>query len=297
MFGETYADVFFEKSMEKLTLPVSDLMVRDTPDAAFSAGRFVSADQFLLRLLHDQITAASTQGLIQSAANFKIIPLPPHQILAVNFVLDQFKPRALIADEVGLGKTIEAALIFEELKARNIAKRALIVAPSSLCLQWQDEMKSKFGEDFAIYDRDTIKTLQQLHGQETNIWKLTDTIITSIDYLKPRNMNEELGERTNENRMRHNTSVYEAAVHVGFDVVIIDEAHKLTKDESGNETARYRLGKALAEATPFMLLLSATPHQGDTAKFRNLLTLIDPYQFYKECDITPGQCPECHGPE
>ncbi|GAB7014920.1 helicase-related protein [Methanogenium cariaci] len=286
MFGETYADVFFEKSMEKLTLPVSDLMVRDTPDAAFSAGRFVSADQFLLRLLHDQITAASTQGLIQSAANFKIIPLP-HQILAVNFVLDQFKPRALIADEVGLGKTIEAALIFEELKARNIAKRALIVAPSSLCLQWQDEMKSKFGEDFAIYDRDTIKTLQQLHGQETNIWKLTDTIITSIDYLKPRNMNEELGERTNENRMRHNTSVYEAAVHVGFDVVIIDEAHKLTKDESGNETARYRLGKALAEATPFMLLLSATPHQGDTAKFRNLLTLIDPYQFYKECDITP----------
>lgn len=286
MFGETYADVFFEKSMEKLTLPISDLMVRDTPDAAFSAGRFVSADRFLLRMLQDQITAASTQGLIQSAANFKIIPLP-HQILAVNFVLDQFKPRALIADEVGLGKTIEAALIFEELKARNIAKRALIVAPSGLCLQWHDEMKSKFGEDFAIYDHDTIKTLQKLHGQETNIWELTDTIITSIDYLKPRNMNEELGERANENRIRHNTSVYEAAVNAGFDVVIIDEAHKLTKDESGNETARYRLGKALAEATPFMLLLSATPHQGDTAKFRNLLTLIDPYQFYKECDITP----------
>lgn len=286
VFGETYADIFFEKSMEKLTLPVSDLKVRETPDAAFSAGRFVSADRFLLRLLHDQIIAASTQGLIQSAANFKIIPLP-HQILAVNFVLDQFKPRALIADEVGLGKTIEAALIFEELKARNIAKRALIVAPSGLCLQWQDEMKSKFGEDFAIYDRDTIKTLQKLHGKETNIWKLTDTIITSIDYLKPRNMNDELGERTNENRMQHNTSVYEAAVHAGFDVVIIDEAHKLTKDESGNETARYRLGKALAESTPFMLLLSATPHQGDTAKFRNLLTLIDPYQFYKECDITP----------
>jgi len=286
VFGETYADVFFEKTKEKLTLPVSDLKVQDTPEAAFSAGRFVSADRFFLRLLKDQIQAASTQGLIQSAASFKIIPLP-HQILAVNFVLDQFKPRALIADEVGLGKTIEAALIFEELKARGIAKRALIVTPSGLCLQWQDEMKTKFGEDFPIYDRETIRTLQNLHGQDTNIWTLSDTIITSIDFLKPRTINEDLGERTTENRNRHNTGVFEAAINASFDIVIIDEAHKLTKDISGNETARYRLGKSLAETTPFMLLLSATPHQGDTAKFRNLLALVDPYQFYKNCEITP----------
>jgi len=69
--------------------------------------------------------------------------------------------------------------------------------------------------------------------------------------------------------------------------VIIDEAHKLTKDEAGTETARYKVGKSLSETTPILLLLTATPHQGDTAKFRNLLALIDPHLFYKNSDITP----------
>lgn len=288
IFGNTYAEVFFERTREKITLPLLDLEICDTPEAAIKSGKFSPSRVFLLRLLKDQIKAAATQDIVQSAANFKIIPLP-HQILTVNFVLDQFKPRALIADEVGLGKTIEAALIFEELKARGIARRVLIIAPSGLCYQWQDEMKTKFSEDFAIYDSETIHSLKKLHGQETNIWKLSEKIITSIDFLKPRNVNEDLDETTKIRRARHNKEVFEAAVHAHFDVVIIDEAHKLTKDEAGTETARYKVGKSLSETIPILLLLTATPHQGDTAKFRNLLALIDPYLFYKNSDVTPDK--------
>lgn len=286
VFGQVYADVFFEGTREILTLPASDLSGVRTPEEKFRVGEFSSASKFMLRLLKDHILEAAAQEGLQAAGNFKILPLP-HQLLAVNFVLDQFKPRALIADEVGLGKTIEAALVYEELKAREIAKRILIIAPSGLCGQWRDELKVKFSEEFALYDRDTVRSLKKMHGEETNVWKLTDRVITSVDFIKPKKLGDNLGERTLRNRIWHNKHVFEAAVEAGFDVVIIDEAHKLTKDFSGEETARYKVGKELSEAVPIFLLLSATPHQGDSTKFRNLLHLIDPYLFYKGCELKP----------
>lgn len=286
VFGEGYADVFFDRTKEKITSPISELSTLLSPELKFNAKEFSSAHLFTLKLLKIQTLATITQQGLCSTGNFKILPLP-HQLLAVDFVLGQFKPRALIADEVGLGKTIEAALIFEELKARNIAKKILIVAPSGLCGQWQDEMKLKFSEDFALYDRETVNSLKKLNGEMTNIWTLNDQIITSIDFIKPKKISDELNERTLERREWHNMHVLAAAAEAGFDVVIFDEAHKLTKDMSGEETARYKAGKKLADTTPILLLLSATPHQGDTSKFRNLLNLIDPYLFYKGCEMKP----------
>jgi SNF2 family DNA or RNA helicase len=286
VFGEDYADVFFDRTKEKITLPVSQLSSLLPPKLKFKAQQFSSSSLFMLRFLKDQILATISQQGLRSAGNFKILPLP-HQLLAVDFVLGQFKPRALIADEVGLGKTIEAAIIYEELKARNIAKRILIVAPSGLCDQWQDEMKFKFSEDFALYDRDTVHSLKKLNGEMTNVWTLNDQIITSIDFIKPNKISDELSERTIERRQWHNKHILDAAAEAGFDVVIFDEAHKLTKDMSDNETARFKAGKKLADTTPILLLLTATPHQGDTSKFRNLLNLVDPYLFYKGCEMTP----------
>ena len=286
VFGEGYADVFFDRTKEKITLPVSELSTLLSPELKFNAQEFSSARMFSLKLLKSQILATISQQGLRSAGNFKILPLP-HQLLAVDFVLGQFKPRALIADEVGLGKTIEAALVFEELKTRNIAKKILIVAPSGLCGQWQDEMKLKFSEDFALYDRETVNSLKKLNGEMTNVWTLKDQIITSIDFIKPKKISDELNERTVARRQWHNIHVLDAAAEAGFDVVIFDEAHKLTKDMSGEMTARYKAGKKLADITPILLLLSATPHQGDTAKFRNLLNLVDPYLFYKGCEMTP----------
>lgn len=286
VFGKEYADVFFDRTKEKITLPVSELSTLLSPELKFNSKEFSSAGMFTLKLLKDQILATISQQGLRSAGNFKILPLP-HQLLAVDFVLGQFKPRALIADEVGLGKTIEAALIFEELKARNIAKKILIVAPSGLCGQWQDEMKLKFSEDFALYDRETVNSLKKLNGEMTNIWTLNDQIITSIDFIKLKKISDKLSERSLERREWHNKHVLGAAAEAGFDVVIFDEAHKLTKDMSGEETARYKAGKKLADTTPILLLLSATPHQGDTSKFRNLLNLVDPYLFYKGCEMKP----------
>lgn len=286
VFNESYIDVFFEKTKEKLTILQDDLISFDPPEVKIKNKVFSGASYFLLRLLNDQIKTLAAEEGIQSAGNFKILPLP-HQLLAVNFIIDQFKPRVLVADEVGLGKTIEAALTYQELKARGIVKKVLIIVPSGLCSQWKEEMKLKFFEDFIIYDREMVTSLKNLHGQETNVWTISDRVITSIDFVKPRKIHEEIGDQTLSNRLWHNSHIFEAIANAHFDMVIFDEAHKLTKDFSGEETARYKLGKALSEASPILLLLTATPHQGDTAKFKNLLNLIDPYLFYKVSDITP----------
>ncbi|MEN6462207.1 MAG: helicase-related protein [Syntrophomonas sp.] len=286
LFQHAYIEVFFAGSGETISFPETELLAVQSPEEVVRQQYFSSASRFLLRLFNQQLQASYTEDGLQTAANFKILPLP-HQLLAVKYVLDQPSPRVLIADEVGLGKTIEAALVYEELKARGMVERVLIVAPSGLCLQWQEELRQKFDEDFVIYDRETVQTLKQLHGQSTNIWKLKDRIITSIDFLKPKKMNEEIQETALRRRGWHNEHVTDAAAQAGFDLVIFDEAHKLTKDMRGEETARFKAGKALAETVPCFLLLSATPHQGDSVRFRYLLSLIDPHRFYKGSDLNP----------
>lgn len=292
VFGRDYADVFFDKTTEKITVLTDELAIfsDDTPETKIKGQTFSASDLFLLRFFKDKYKSLSQEGF-RAAANFKILPLP-HQLLAVNFVLEHFKPRVLIADEVGLGKTIEAILLYEELKSRHMVKSVLIVTPSGLCRQWQEELKEKFSEDFAIYDKSTIASLKQLHGEETNIWNLSKKIITSIDFIKPKKIHSELNENTVKTREWHNKNVFEAAFNAGFDMVIFDEAHKLTKSLEGDETARYKIGKELSDRVPIFILLSATPHQGDSAKFKNLLSLIDPYQFYKTSDVTSEKVKE-----
>ncbi|CFX06421.1 SNF2-related [Syntrophomonas zehnderi OL-4] len=286
LFQHNYVEVFFAGRGETISFPANELLTVQSPEEMVRQQQFSPARRFLLRLFNQQLQASYTSDGLQTAANFKILPLP-HQLLAVKYVLNQPSPRVLIADEVGLGKTIEAALIYEELKARGMVERVLIVAPSGLCLQWQEELRQKFDEDFAIYDRETVQTLKQLHGQSTNIWRLKDRIITSLDFIKPKKMNEEIQETALRRRGWHNEHVSEAAAQAGFDLVIFDEAHKLTKDMSGEETARFKAGKVLAETAPCFLLLSATPHQGDSVRFRYLLSLIDPHRFYRGCDLNP----------
>ena len=111
VFNQLYAEVFFDAPREKVIVSENDLVILSAPDIKLKSGTYSPSGQFLLRFLKDQLKAITTQEGIQSAGNFKILTLP-HQVLAVSFVMDQFKPRALIADEVGLGKTIEAALIY-----------------------------------------------------------------------------------------------------------------------------------------------------------------------------------------
>ncbi len=284
--GMVQALVYFQINNESLMLPREDLLTIERPETKIVEEVFSPAEHFYLRLFVEQVKANRTQEGYKSASGFKIIPLP-HQLLAVDFVLNRLKPRALIADEVGLGKTIEAALIYEELKARGMVNKVMVIAPAGLCRQWQCEMKQKFNEEFAIYDKETVLALKQLHGTETNIWALSDKIIVSMDFIKPRKAGKHLSENLLANREQHNKQIYSDSVSAGFDLVIFDEAHKLSKDESGEETARYKLGSAMAEAVPYLLLLTATPHQGDQGRFKNLLGLVDPHLFLKNEDLNP----------
>ncbi len=296
LFGQRYADVFIEPDGPVRRVPLAELRPLADPLAALGGslhpgsrgGQTIPAPLFLARLAAHQLAAMLTQGGVLLAANFRVTPLP-HQVLAVDFVLGQFRPRAMIADEVGLGKTIEAAMVYEELKLRHQARRVLVVVPAGLTRQWQDELVQKFGEGFVVYDRALVSALREIHGQETNLWTLHDQVITSLDFVKPQRARPDLSQRERARREAHNQRIFQDIVEAGWDMAIFDEAHKLSKHADGSETARYRVGEALAQAVPVFLLLTATPHQGDAARFLHLLNLVDPYAFNQVTDLHPDR--------
>ena len=283
--GANYYEIYFPKSKETLTLEEKDVSRVVTPLEKLNNGEFDVLPLLKLRILSEKISALLYQDKIVAANNFKIVPLP-HQVLAVNQIMGQFMPRCLIADEVGLGKTIEASLIFEELKLRNMVKRIIIITPAGLTSQWKDELKTKFNEDFTVIDRNTFEALRQIHGN-VNVWKNYDHVITSLDFLKPKAIRASLSEQVRRNREDHNQAVTDGCINADWDMAIFDEAHKLSKEAEGSETSRYKIGKSLSEVTPIFLLLTATPHQGDGEKFRHLLSLIDPYKFYSPDSLIP----------
>ena len=286
IFNNIYFEVFFKKVTKTIQVKKEDLELLPDPSSLLAAGYSSDPNTFFLKnMAHNLEQFYNNQDVI-SSVNFKIQPLP-HQILALNFVLNKFKTRCLLADEVGLGKTIEAALIFEELKLRGTAKRVLIITPAGLTNQWQEEMKLKFDEDFYILNKDKANALEDLHGEEGNIWFEFDQVITSIDFLKSNKLSDEISEAEYKGRKKHNEKIYNSCIDGDWDIVIFDEAHKLTKYKSGRETARYKLGKELAEVTPTLLLLTATPHNGKPAVFQNMLKLIDPHLFYNRDNLVP----------
>ncbi|MFX0094074.1 MAG: DEAD/DEAH box helicase, partial [Candidatus Hodarchaeota archaeon] len=180
------------------------------------------------------------------------LELYPHQIGAVQKILEAPLGRGgILADEVGLGKTIEAGLLIKEYSCRAAEKndadyRVLILTPSSLLTQWQSEMREKLGEEFLIYDRKTRNLLKRRHD---NIWLAYPKILCSIDTAK---------------RPEYRTKL----TKIFWDLVVIDEAHRLRNET----TLAHQLGKVLK--TQRLLLLTATPLQNTLTELYNLVTLI-----------------------
>lgn len=286
LFGQEYADVFLLPDGPVRRVPIDMVTKRTDQASPLAEGKTMPAPLFLSTMTAYHLKALLTQQGLLSAANFRITPLP-HQILAVDFVLGKFRPRALIAEEVGLGKTIEAAMIYEELKLRRQAKRVLIITPAGLTRQWQDELKQKFGEQFVVMDRPLFVAMREMHGQNANLWLECEQVITSLDFIKPKKINLSLSQRERARREDHNRDVFENLISANWDMVIIDEAHKLSKEDDGSETARYKIGEELAAAVPVFILLTATPHQGKPGKFLHLLNLVDPYGFTQVEDLRP----------
>ncbi|WP_308197161.1 DEAD/DEAH box helicase [Achromobacter xylosoxidans] len=184
---------------------------------------------------------------------------------------------------MGLGKTIEAGLVLRELKLRGRAKRILVVAPKGLVRQWQAEMRQHFGEPFHFVEPSSLAALRQWRGDnaEDNPWRMHDQVICALDSVKPL---ESRRGWSLEQIQTYNRERFEDLVSAAWDLVIIDEAHRM--GGSTEQVARYKLGAALAEASPYLLLLSATPHQGKTDQFMRLMQLLDRDTFPNEGSVS-----------
>ena len=185
-------------------------------------------------------------------------------------------PRAnlLVADDVGLGKTIEAGLVILELILRHRARRILIACPSSLQLQWRDQMRDKFGLDFRIVDAELLRRLRRERGIHANPWKHFPRLITSIDYLK----------RERPLRLFRETlpSEGQAIYPRRYDVLVVDEAHNCAPSGRGKYATDSQRTQALRTITPHFehkLFLTATPHNGYVESFSALLELLDNQRF------------------
>lgn len=200
-----------------------------------------------------------------------VIPLP-HQLHALQRAISGDRIRYLLADEVGLGKTIEAGLILRELKIRGLVRRILVVAPAGLVTQWVSEMKTHFNEDFRLIIPSNLAALRQVAGLDDaeNLWRMHDQVVCPLDSVKP--LDSRRG-WTNEQVARYNRERFEDLVSAGWDLIVVDEAHRL--GGSTEQVARFKLGESLAQAAPYLLLLTATPHQGKSDSFRRIIGFID----------------------
>ncbi|MCA9414463.1 MAG: DEAD/DEAH box helicase, partial [Candidatus Omnitrophica bacterium] len=181
----------------------------------------------------------------------RVDPLP-HQLEAVyEYLLKLARVRFLLADDAGAGKTIMSGLLIKELELRGLADRILIVCPANLAFQWQRELREKFDEGFLIMKG------QDLRDQfGINQWLERNRIITSLDLAK-------------------RDDILPGLRQVHWDLVIVDEAHRMSWSPPSKKTARYALGELLRDSADHLLLLTATPHKGDPVNFSLFLQLID----------------------
>lgn len=181
----------------------------------------------------------------------RVDPLP-HQLEAVyDYLLKLARIRFLLADDAGAGKTIMAGLLIRELELRGLAERILIVCPANLSFQWQRELKEKFDEKFLVLKGSDIRDQFGV-----NQWLEQKRVITSLDLAK-----------------RH--EILPGLRQVHWDLVIVDEAHRMSASDETHKSQRYKLGELLRDTSDHLLLLTATPHKGDPENFSLFLQLLD----------------------
>ncbi|MCO2376419.1 DEAD/DEAH box helicase [Pseudomonas aeruginosa] len=278
LWGQTVCRVWLPNQDAVVRVPRSALRPLDADlQPEIEAGRiaYVAAAAKVAEVLEGS-TSASEGHVLLAPMESNVIPLL-HQINALSRAISGDRVRYLMADEVGLGKTIEAGLVMRELKLRGLVRRILVVSPKGIATQWVAEMQTHFNEQFQLVLGDDIGTLQRLApgaDHRNSAWSMFDQVIVSLDSVKP--MDKRRG-WTAERVAEYNRSRFEDLITAGWDLVVVDEAHRL--GGSTDQVARYKLGKGLAEAAPYVLLLSATPHQGKTDAFHRLMNLLDDDAF------------------
>ncbi|EZQ10175.1 RNA polymerase-associated protein RapA [Acinetobacter sp. Ver3] len=237
-------------------------------------GATIQLSKPLDRLLASQIDYKEWYDLrieaLQMQANMQNSPLRgmvgarvgliPHQFYIAHEVGKRFAPRVLLADEVGLGKTIEAGLIIHQQLKTGRSERILVLVPDSLQYQWMIEMRRRFNLNFSLFDLTRTASIKE-HDPELNPFLTEQCIIASVDL------------------MIDHEDLREQALEAGFDLLVVDEAHHLmwSEEEGGND--RYDLVEEFAEKTAGVLLLTATPEQLGVESHFARLRLLDPQRF------------------
>ena len=183
----------------------------------------------------------------------------------------------LIADDVGLGKTIEAGLVLQELLLRRRIQRVLILTPASLRLQWRDELREKFSLSFDVVDRRETDLLRRRLGIDANPWRSFSRIVASYHYLRQPDVREQFLSACR---------TPEGSPHLPWDLLIVDECHNLMPSPYGEDSELCRMLAAIAPCFEHKLFLSATPHNGHTRSFTGLLELLDPVRFSRTNELT-----------
>ena len=287
LWGQTVCRIWLPNQDAVVRVPQSDLQPLSSdrhPKIESHRVAYISAAAKVAEVLEGS-SSASDGHVLLAPMESNVIPLP-HQIHALSRAISGDRVRYLLADEVGLGKTIEAGLVMRELKLRGLVRRTLVVAPKSLAMQWVAEMDTHFNESFSLVNPSDLDALERLeqpgqyvsgetdHTSDYNPWMRFPQAIVTLDAVKPltrrRGWSKEKIQAYNRNR-------YERLVQGQWDLIVVDESHRM--GGSTDQVARYKLGQGLAEAAPYLLLLSATPHQGKSDAFQRLMSLLDPMAF------------------
>ncbi len=275
----------------RVWLPATNEVVSVQPESLCRLGdnHAPSTDWLVYAATAARIQDALSQNILLAPMEAPVVPLP-HQIKALSRAVSGDDVRYLLADEVGLGKTVEAGLILRELKLRGLVQRTVVVAPKGLTAQWAAEMRVHFGETFRVVLPEDLQTLRRMMAEDrltwkaggdagagndlANVWRMFPQVIVPMDSVKP--IEKRRGWSKNQ-LADYNRQRFDDLVAAGWDLVIVDEAHRL--GGSTDQVARFRLGQGLSHASPYLLLLSATPHQGKTDAFRRVLSLLDGTAF------------------
>jgi superfamily II DNA or RNA helicase len=269
--------VVWELEVGHTITPAQGLPTRINPDAFDDPNTLAG---FVDAMRWGAVTSADDRSV--QAPFHSGVTVEAYQLEPLRRALSASRTNLLLADDVGLGKTVEAGLVVQELLLRHRARTAIVVCPPSLALKWQDEMRDKFGLDFTIINSDMMREVRRRYGLHANPFQLFPRVIVSMTWLPQVRAQRMLRD------IYAQTADSSSARRYAFDVLIVDEAHHVAPASPSAvgggrgyavDTQRTIAVRDLAERCEHRLFLSATPHNGHPESFTALLEMIDSRRF------------------
>ena len=205
------------------------------------------------------------------------IRVEDYQLVPLLRALQMPRVNLLIADDVGLGKTVEAGLILKELLLRRRIRRVLVLVPAALRLQWRDELETKFALPFEVVDRERTERLRRELGIDANPWRSFSRIVASYHYLRQPDIQEQFLAAS---------QTRDGSPRLAWDLLIVDECHNLMPSPFGDDSELCQMLRQIAPCFEHRLFLSATPHNGHTRSFTGLLEILDPVRVSQTDELT-----------